>query len=68
MLAQVSTGVNRLSEGPMTYANGVATIASGANQLERSADLVGGVQQLTQSSAGVRWAGGASKLNTGLIT
>ena len=65
---QVSTGVNRLSEGLTTYANGVATIASGANQLsDRSADLVGGVQQLTQSSAGVQaLASGASKLNTGL--
>lgn len=69
-VAQVSTGVNRLSEGLTTYANGVATIASGANQLsERSADLVGGVQQLTQSSAGVQaLASGASKLNTGLTT
>lgn len=69
-VAQVSAGLNRFSEGLTTYANGVATIASGANQLsERSADLVGGVQQLTQSSAGVQaLASGASKLNTGLTT
>ena len=49
-VAQVSSGLGSLSNGINTYANGVSTVATGANQLSgRSADLLGGVQQLTQS-------------------
>ena len=59
-----------MSEGLTTYANGVATIASGANQLSnRSADLVGGVQELTQSGASIETlVNGTANLNSGLTT
>ena len=69
-VAQVSSGLGRLSNGINTYANGVSTVAAGANQLSgRSADLLGGVQQLTQSGDGVQALSiGVTNLNTGLAT
>ena len=69
-VAQVSSGLGSLSNGINTYANGVSTVATGANQLSgRSADLLGGVQQLTQSGDGVQaLLTGVTNLNTGLAT
>ena len=69
-VAQVSSGLGSLSNGINTYANGVSTVATGANQLSgRSADLLGGVQQLNQSGGGVQaLSTGVTNLNTGLAT
>lgn len=69
-VAQVSSGLGSLSNGINTYTNGVSTVAAGANQLSgRSADLLGGVQQLTQSGDGVQaLSTGVTNLNTGLAT
>lgn len=69
-VAQVSSGLGSLSNVINTYANGVSTVAKGANQLSgRSADLLGGVQQLTQSGDGVlALSTGVTNLNTGLAT
>ena len=69
-VAQVSSGLGSLSNGINTYVNGVSTVAAGANQLSgRSADLLGGVQQLTQSGDGVQaLSTGVTNLNTGLAT
>ena len=69
-VAQVSSGLGSLSNGINTYTSGVSTVAAGANQLSgRSADLLGGVQQLTQSGDGVQaLSTGVTNLNTGLAT
>ena len=69
-VAQVSSGLGSLSNGINTYTSGVSTVATGANQLSgRSADLLGGVQQLTQSGDGVQaLSTGVTNLNTGLAT
>ena len=69
-VAQVSSGLGSLSNGINTYTSGVSTVAAGANQLsDRSADLLGGVQQLTQSGDGVQaLSTGVTNLNTGLAT
>lgn len=69
-VAQVSSGLGSLSNGINSYANGVSTVAAGANQLSsRSADLLGGVQQLSQSGDGVQaLSTGMTNLNTGLAT
>ena len=66
---QLSAGASSLSEGLTTYATGVATVAAGAIQLsENSANLLGGVQQLSQSGTGVQHlAIGAENLSTGLV-
>ena len=69
-VAQVSSGLGSLSNGINTYTSGVSTVATGANQLSgRSADLLGGVQQFTQSGDGVQaLSTGVTNLNTGLAT
>lgn len=69
-VAQVSSGLGSLSNGINTYTSGVSTVATGANQLSgRSADLLGGFQQLTQSGDGVQaLSTGVTNLNTGLAT
>ncbi|EJO20014.1 YhgE/Pip C-terminal domain protein [Streptococcus sp. AS14] len=69
-VAQVSSGLGSLSNGINTYTSGVSTVATGTNQLSgRSADLLGGVQQFTQSGDGVQaLSTGVTNLNTGLAT
>ena len=66
---QLSAGASSLSEGLTTYTTGVATVAAGASQLsENSANLLGGIQQLSQSGTGVqRLVVGAENLSAGLI-